>query len=80
MHECGSAKRVGWPQELMANSDFVTACERGQMPRVRLAVSRVQLQWLDTVLQDALHCNENVLVACMSSIFSKYIDRGDLVR
>ncbi len=65
MHENDRTKRIGWPQELMTTGHFMNSCERGQLPRLRVAVSRVQLTWLDKVLQDAVHCNENVIVACM---------------
>ncbi len=55
MHENDRTKRIGWPQELMATGHFMNSCERGQLPRLRVAVSRVQLTWLDKVLQDAVH-------------------------
>uniref|UniRef100_A0A5K3FQH9 ULP_PROTEASE domain-containing protein n=1 Tax=Mesocestoides corti TaxID=53468 RepID=A0A5K3FQH9_MESCO len=64
LHDSGPTKRVGWPKELMTTGDFMTACERGRIPRVRLAMSRTQLTWLTHVLRSAMHCNENVIVAC----------------
>lgn len=48
----------------MTIGEFMTAEERGQVPRVRLVMSQRQLKWLDETIQEALHCNENIIVAC----------------
>lgn len=64
MHRSEATKPIGWSRELMTIGEFMTAEERGQVPRVRLVMSQRQLKWLDETIQEALHCNENIIVAC----------------
>ena len=66
MHINEATQPVGWPRELRAIGEFLTAEERSQLPRLRLAMTHRQLKWLDEVIQEALRCNENIIVACNS--------------
>ncbi|VDN11506.1 unnamed protein product [Dibothriocephalus latus] len=64
MHEDANLTRVGWPQEMQTKGHFMTAGEKAAMPRLRTAVSKSQLRWLEEALLSCMHNNQNVVVAC----------------
>ncbi|KAL5105540.1 hypothetical protein TcWFU_007577 [Taenia crassiceps] len=75
-----ATKPVGWSRELMTIGEIMTAEERGQVPRVRLVMSQRQLKWLNETIQEALHCNENIIVACHAPLHPLLVhDRSTLV-
>nr|VZI44050.1 unnamed protein product [Spirometra erinaceieuropaei] len=63
MHEDANSARVGWPQEMQAKGHFLTAGEKTSMPRLRTAVSKSQLRWLEESLLSCMHNNQNVVIA-----------------
>ncbi|VDM19514.1 unnamed protein product, partial [Hydatigera taeniaeformis] len=80
MHITEATKPVGWSRELMTVGEFMTVEERGQVPRVRLIMSQRQLKWLNATIQEALHCNENIIVACHAPLHPLMVqDRSTLV-
>ncbi|BHF67330.1 hypothetical protein SprV_0301035600 [Sparganum proliferum] len=80
MHEDANSARVGWPQEMQAKGHFMTAGEKTAMPRLRTAVSKSQLRWLEESLLSCMHNNQNVVVACHAPLHPMLVrDRSTLV-
>nr|VZI47752.1 unnamed protein product [Spirometra erinaceieuropaei] len=80
MHEDANSARVGWPQEMQAKGHFLTAGEKTSMPRLRTAVSKSQLRWLEESLLSCMHNNQNVVIACHAPLHPMLVrDRSTLV-